>query len=58
MDNKRRSGRRAVDREHEHGPGRQQDALFGQLRAYQTQQHHPHGVRGPGSRCSVPGHRQ
>jgi len=52
------SGGRAVDREHEHGPRRQQDALSGQQRANQVHAVHSHDVRGPGPGRRVARHRQ
>ena len=58
VDHLRRAGGRLVDREHEHGAGRQQDAVPGQQRAHQVHALHPHALRGPGPGRRLPSHRQ
>ena len=40
----RRAGGRALDREHEHCAGRQQDVVSRQQRAHQVHAVHPHAV--------------
>ena len=58
MGHLRWTGRRPLDRKHEHRPRRQQDAVHGEQRAHQVHQLHAHDLRGgrPGSGES--GHRQ
>ena len=53
-----RSGRRALDWEHEHSPRRQQDAVSRQQWAHQVHAVHPHAVWGSGPGCRLSRHSQ